>query len=105
MEIFYNELSNKPLASNKEEARNRIIGLLNTMKSLREYDINIVRTHNDFFAEQLSDDYTMGSFFGDTEVSYELKLLLKTITANPFIEDEDSYEAEMFVTNTFSTQN
>lgn len=105
MEIFYNELSNKPLASNKEEARNRVLGLLNTMKSLREYDINIMRTHNDFFAEQLSDDYTMGSFFGDTEVSYELKLLLKTITANPFIEDEDSYEAEMFVTNTFSTQN
>ena len=105
MEIFYNELSNKPLASNKEEARNRVLGLLNTMKSLREYDINIMRTHNDFFAEQLSDDYTMGSFFGDTEVSYELKLLLKTITANPFIEDDDSYEAEMFVTNTFSTKN
>lgn len=105
MEIFYNELSNQPLASNKEEAKDRIIALLKTMKSLREYDINIMRTHNDFFAEQLSDDYTMGSFFGDSEVSRELKLLLKTITANPFIEDNDSYEAEMFITNTFTTQN
>lgn len=105
MEIFYNELSNKPLALNKEEARSRILTLLNTMKSLREYDINIMRTHNDFFTEQLTDDYTMGSFFSDPEVSYELKLLLKTITANPFIEDVDSYEAEIFVTSTFSTQN
>lgn len=105
MEIFYNELSNKPLALTKEEARNRILGLLNTMKSLREYDINIMRTHNNFFAEKLSDDYTIGSFFGDQEVSYELKLLLKTITVNPFIEDDDSYEADMFVTNTFTTQN
>lgn len=105
MEIFYNELSNQPLASNKEEAKDRIIALLKTMKSLREYDITIMRTHNNFFAEQLSDDYTIGSFFGDSEVSRELKLLLKTITANPFIEDDDSYEAEMFITNTFTTQN
>lgn len=105
MEVFYNELSNQPLASNKEEAKDRVIALLKTMKSLREYDINIMRTHNDFFTEQLSDDYTMGSFFGDSEVSGELKLLFKSITANPFIDDDDSYEAEMFISNTFLTQN
>lgn len=105
MEIFYNELSNRPLAPNKEEARRRILGLLETMKVLREYDINIMRTHNDFFAEQLSDDYNFANFLGDTEVSYNLRLLLQTIVANPFIEDDDSYEAEMFVSNKFSTQN
>lgn len=105
MEIFYNEFSNRPLASNKEEARSRIIALLNTMKTLREYDINIMRTHNDFFATQLSDDYNFGNFIGDEEISFNHRLLLQTIVANPFIEDDDSYEAEMFISNAFSTQN
>ena len=105
MEVFYNELSNRPLAKNQDEAKSRILGLLNTMKSLRDFDINIMRTHSGFYAEQISDDYTFGSFFGDTSVSMDLKLLLRTIVANPFIEDDDSYEAEQFITNTFSTKN
>ncbi len=105
MEIFYNELSSRPLAENHDEAKSGVLGLLNTMKSLRDFDINIMRTHNDFYAEQISDEYTFGSFFGDTSVSMDLKLLLRTIVANPFIEDEDSYEAELFITNTFSTKN
>jgi toxin YoeB len=74
------------------------------MKILRDFDINIMRTHNGFYAEQISDDYTFGSFFGDTSVSIDLKLLLRTIVANPFIEDDDSYEAEQFVTNSFTTK-
>lgn len=105
MEIFYNELSNRPLAPNQEESRGRIFQLLDTMKSLREYDINIMRTHDGFYAEQLSEDYTFSSFFGDPSVSMDLKLLLRTIVANPFIEDDESYEAEQFITNTFNTQN
>lgn len=105
MEVFYNELSSRPLADNNDEAKSRVLGLLNTMKSLRHFDINIMRTHNGFYAEQISDDYTFGSFFGDTSVSMDLKLLLRTIVANPFIEDDDSYEAEQFVTNAFTTKN
>ena len=94
MEVFYNELSSRPLADNNDEAKSRVLGLLNTMKSLRDFDINIMRTHNGFYAEQISEEYTFGSFFGDTSVSIDLKLLLRTIVANPFIEDEDSYEPE-----------
>lgn len=105
MEIYYNELSNYPLAPNQEEARVRVLQLLHTMKSLREFDINIMRTHDGFYAEQLSEDYSFSSFFGDTSVSMDLKLLLRTVVANPFIEDEESYEAEQFITDTFSTQN
>lgn len=105
MEVFYNELSSRPLADNNDEAKSRVLGLLNTMKSLRDFDINITRTHNGFYAEQISDNYTFGSFFGDTSVSMDLKLLLRTIVANPFIEDDDSYEAEQFVTNSFTTKN
>jgi Txe/YoeB family toxin of toxin-antitoxin system len=105
MEVFYNDLSSRPLAENEYGARSRIFELLNTMKSLRDYDINIMRTHNGFYAEQISEEYTFASFFGDSSVSMDLKLLLRTIVANPFIEDEDSYEAEQFITNTFSTKN
>jgi toxin YoeB len=105
MEVFYNELSSRPFAENSDEAKSRILELLNTMKSLRGFDINIMRTHNRFYAEQISDDYTFGSFFGDTKVSMDLKLLLRTIVANPFIEDDDSYEAEQYITNSFETKN
>ncbi len=105
MEIFYNELSSHPLAANQEEAKARIIILLETMKSLREYDINIMRTHDGFYAELLSEGYSFSNFFGDPSVSMDLKILLRTIVANPFIEDTDSYEAELFVSNTFKTQN
>jgi len=105
MEIFYNDLSSRPLAANQEDARLRIFELLDTMKSLRGYDINIMRTHNGFYAEELSEGYSFGSFFGDPSVSMNLKLLLRTIVANPFIEDDESYEAEQFINNTFTTKN
>lgn len=105
MEIFFNELSIRPLVNTQEEARNRVLELLKTMKSLKQFDFNIIRTHNGFYGEQLSDDYTFGSFFGDQLVSQDLKLLLRTIIANPYIEDDESYEAELFVTNTFVTKN
>jgi Txe/YoeB family toxin of toxin-antitoxin system len=105
MEIFYNELSSHPLAANQEAAKARIIILLETMKSLREHDINIMRTHDGFYADQISKDYSFSNFFGDPLVSIDLKILLRTIVANPFIEDTDSYEAELFITNTFNTQN
>lgn len=105
MEVFYNELSSSPLAENHDEAKSRVLRLLNTMKSLRDFNINIMRTHNGFYAEQISDDYTFGSFFGDTSVSIEERLRLRSIVDCPFIEDDDSYEAEQFITNTFSTKN
>lgn len=105
MEIFYNELSNCPLAANQEEAKSRILQLLDVMKKLRDFDINIMRTHDGFYAEKLSEDYSFASFFGDLSISNNLKLLLRTIVVNPFIEDDQSYEAEQFITNTFTTQN
>lgn len=105
MEIFYNELSNRPLTAKQQDAAARVLELLNTMKSLRDYDINVIRTHDGFYGEQLSEDYTFGSFFGDPSVSMDVKLLLRTIVANPFIEDDDSYEAEQFITNSFTTKN
>lgn len=106
MEIFYNELSINPLASNHDDARYRIIKLLNTMKSLKdEVGIDIMRAHNGFYGDYICSNYTFGHFFGDDSVNSILKTLLLTIVASPYIEDDDSFEAEQFITNSFETNN
>lgn len=103
MEIFYNEMSNQPPAANSGEAKSRIMTLLAAMNSLREYDINIMRTHDDFFAQPLAENYSMADFFADPTVSQDLKLLFRTVIAAPYFEEIDSYEAELFISNKFNS--
>ncbi|MDR2622781.1 MAG: type II toxin-antitoxin system YoeB family toxin [Dysgonamonadaceae bacterium] len=105
MEIFYNELSREPIAADKEEAKHKIIKLLKTMEVLREKNINIMRTNDRFYAEMIAPDYSFSDFYNDPLVSMTLKILLRSITANPYICDENSYEAEIFVMNDFSIEN
>ena len=103
MEIYFNELSVLPQSISVTEARNKIITLIQTMKALKEFDFNILRTHNNFYSEDLGLGYTFSSFVNDPEVTNSLKLLLRSIIKNPFIADEDSNEAEMFIVNQFET--
>ena len=105
MEIFYNELSREPIAQNRKDAKQKVVALLETLKSLREKDINVMRTHDGFYADMISSDYSITDFYNDPSVSNTLKLLLRTVAVNPFICDEDSYEAEIFVVNVFSAKN
>lgn len=104
MEIYFNELSVLPQSISVTEARNKIITLIETMKALKEFDFNILRTHNNFYSEDLGLGYTFSSFVNDPEVTNSLKLLLLSIAKNPFIPDEDSNEAEMFIVNQFETK-
>lgn len=103
MEVFYNELSNKPLAANAVDARERVISLLKTLKQLREYEINIMRTHDNFYTEKVSETYQFADFFNDSSVSPTLKILLQTVVANPFIKDEETLEAGLFIENEYFT--
>jgi toxin YoeB len=105
MEIYFNELSVLPQSSSVADARNKIITLIETMKALKEFDFNILRTHNNFYSEDLGLGYSFSSFVNDPEVANNLKLLLLSIVKNPFIADEDSNEAEMFIVNQFETIN
>ena len=105
MEIFYNELSREPIAQNREEAKQKIVTLLETLKNLREKDINVMRINDGFYADMISSDYSISDFYNDPSVSNKLKLLLRTVAINPFIYDVDSYEAEMFVMNNFAIEN
>lgn len=103
MEIFFNELSILPTVDSIDLARKKITTLLETMKSLKEFDFNVLRTHDIFYGQVVGADYSFSSFINDPEVSNVQKLLLRTIVKNPFIADEDSFEAEMFIVNQFET--
>ncbi len=105
MEIYFNELSLHPIASDIESARQKVITLLETMKSLRSHDFNVMRTHNNFYAEFLRSDYTFSNFLSDNLVKREFRMLLQTVVRNPFIVDDNSLEAEQFVKSEFKTQN
>jgi toxin YoeB len=103
MEIFLNELSALPLVNSTILARKKVITLLETMKKLKEFNFNILRTHDNFYGEDLGCQYTFSSFINDMDVSTSQKLLLRTLVKNPFIADDDSLEAESFITSNFET--
>ena len=103
MEAFFNELSCSPQAPNRVEAKNKILNLLETLKSVRKDGINVMRTAEIFYALHLSNDYTFADFFNDPSVSRDLKILFKGVTKRPYLEDDSSLEAEMFILSQFNT--
>ena len=105
MEIYFNELSILPQCVNDDDARQKVYTLLETMKALRQHDFNVLRTHDDFYAEDLGNGYSFSNFINDPNVKKDIKILLRSIIKNPFIPLEDSYEAEIFVNTKFETTN
>jgi toxin YoeB len=97
MEVYFNELSHRPIGNDEGAGRRRVFELLETMKALRENRFSVLRTHANFYNLQASETYLFGDFFQDTSVSRDQKTLLQSIARNPFIPNEDSPEAEMFV--------
>ena len=104
MEIYFNELSCLPKSENEFKAKSKVYILLEAMKKLREHDINILRTHNNFYGEELCKNYTISNFITDSNVSPSLKLLLRSFIKNPFIVDDNSPEAELFLQDTYLTK-
>lgn len=105
MEIYFNELSIKPTAQTVEESKERVFELLRVMQLLRQNDINVLRTYEGFYAEDLGCNYSFSSFLNDVTVKRDLKILLQSIIKNPCIPEIDSYEAEMFVNTKYETKN
>lgn len=103
MELFLNECSISLLPDEISSAKERVVNFLKTAKSLRPHGFNIVRVHDNFFAENLGPAYTPSSFLNDQTVARDLKILLQSIVKNPFIADAGSFEAEAFVLNQFET--
>lgn len=105
MEIYFNELSIQPKTHTVEASREKVLKLLSVMKQLRQHDINVLRTFDGFYAEDLGDNYSFSSFLNDTSVTRDLKILLQSIIKNPCIPEDDCYEAEIFVNTKFETLN
>jgi Txe/YoeB family toxin of toxin-antitoxin system len=106
MEIYFNELSIKPTAQTVEASKEKVIGLLLLMKQLKQYEINVLRTFDGFYAEDLGCNYSFSSFLYDDTVNRDLKILLQSIIIkNPCFPDIDTYEAEMFVNTKYETKN
>ncbi|NVK64983.1 MAG: type II toxin-antitoxin system YoeB family toxin [Flavobacteriales bacterium] len=105
MEVFFNELSTLPKFDSITSARSKIIELLETMKQLKTQEFNVLRAPNNFFAIELFSGYSFANFVHDPEVSPILRILLQSIVKNPFIPNENSYEAEVFVLSKFETLN
>ena len=105
MEIYFNELSIQPNAQTVDASREKVMELLAVMKQLRLYGINVLRTFERFYAEDLGCNYSFSTFLNDNKVKRDFKTLLTSIIKNPCIPDTDSYEAEMFINTQYNTLN
>ncbi len=103
MEVYFNELSVCPKSKTIEEAQNNVTILLNALKELREHDYRVMRTNDNFFAEELSDGYTFSNFVVDNNVGRDLRILLQSIAKSPFLK-RDSEEEEIFILTTFKSE-
>jgi len=103
MEIFFNELSIQPMCRSEFAAKEKIMTLLATLKALKSYEFNVMRTHNNFYAEDLGNGYSVSAFINDPDVKPDIKLLLRSIVKNPFIADDESDEAPEFILNNYTT--
>ncbi len=75
------------------------------MGELRSHDFNILRTHPNFYNEEIAKGYSCVNYLNDESVSRVRKTFLQTIARNPYIVNDDSPEGEMFITYDFETQN
>ena len=105
MEVFFNELSCQPLATNRYTANSKIITMLQTMKLLRNDDFNVMRTPENFYLLEIAPGYSFSQFLNDPNESRVLKSLLQGIARTPYIEDDNSSEAGMFLLTDFKTKN
>lgn len=72
---------------------------------MRRDGFNVMRTAENFHSLHLSQDYTFADFFNDPSVSRDLKILFKGVAKNPYLEDNNSLVAEMFILSQFTTLN
>lgn len=104
MEVYFNELSLCPKSKTIDEAQNNVTILLAALKELRKYDYRVMRTHDNFFADELSDGYTFSDFVNDNHIGRDLRILLQSMAKSPFLK-KDSEEEENYILNTFKSEN
>lgn len=102
METVLNELS-ITLANSKEEAKGKMLALLNHLKSLNELKFNRLRLpHSSFFEIELSANYTFNDWLNDHTVNRTLRDLFISIVAFPYFEELEEEAIEHYVLSIFT---
>ncbi|MCX8530859.1 Txe/YoeB family addiction module toxin [Chryseobacterium luquanense] len=103
MEIFFNEISLEPKASNMNDSKSRILQVLQVMKYLNTKDINVLRIDQITFASDLGGNYSISNFLSDISVDINLRTLFLSILAYPAIENDD--QLENFINSNYQIEN
>ncbi|WP_462270444.1 hypothetical protein [Desulfobacter sp.] len=91
MDLIFNELSFTDKADNEHRARCIMEKLLLCCKAAREFikDLSLrLRVNDDFFAQELTDGYSVSAWLNDPAVSKNLKILLLGLKRTPFIDEK-----------------
>ena len=109
MDVFFNELSFRPLGSSDEMGQDHLITLLQTIKSLhlKEKSFGRMRIPVGFFANELAPEYTVNHFLADNRIRTDIRTALLTVARKPYdyFGEDEADESERFVSSAFRTLN
>lgn len=99
LEMVFNELSLRPLATDTYAAQQRMSTLLQTIIAATRYGVKrVVRAHSKLEAEELAPGYPIARWLNDQHVDKELRRLFLTLTTKaPFLEDISQPDIEQKV--------
>ncbi len=102
MDLIFNELSFTDKADNEHSARCVMEKLLLCCKAAKEFikDLSLkLRINDDFFAQELTDGYSVSAWLNDPVVSKNMKTLLLGLKRTPFIDENDEKIENKFIQN------
>lgn len=105
MNLYFNELSLKPVAANKYEAVERMEVFSKAVSKARLRGFRNIKC--DYFTNQieLSQDYSLHNWLNDSEVKREQREFLYGVIVPPYINDDDTDLLEEFIENDFTYTN
>jgi hypothetical protein len=91
MDPLFNEPSVKPAAANRQEARGRMVGILEVLLLMPGKGLGkSLRTSESFYLLPLAPDYAVNDWLNDSEVERDhLSFFLGLAAKSPFIQDSD----------------
>lgn len=95
LEMVLNELSLRAVANNIQTARQSMSDLIATARYAAELGVKpIIRTHSEFYATLLADNYSLSNWLRDKNVERDEQRFILTAAKTPFLADIQNYEIE-----------
>lgn len=96
LEMVLNELSLRPPASDKYDARQRMDGFIKTIVQATSSGVKtILRTSSTLHAEELAPDYPVARWLNDPQVDRDIQRFFRTLTTKaPFLVDVNDKEVQ-----------